>query len=159
MTAEVAREPHRPAKSPREWLAGKRLRPHLHLVLGLGLPLVVLGIFVWRVRLHTVDDAYISFRYARNFARGWGLVYNEGERIEGYTNFLWTVLLGLGIKVGLPAVGTAKVLGTVSACGALAIVYQLSRRLRPLRAMPALATWLCASTLVFAGYGVFGLET
>jgi arabinofuranosyltransferase len=61
--------------------------------------------------------------------------------------------------VGLPAQGTAKVVGALSAGGVLALVYQLSRSMRPLRAVPALGTWLCASTLVFGGYGVFGLET
>ncbi|TGK24713.1 hypothetical protein EHQ05_17610 [Leptospira yasudae] len=39
------------------------------------------------------DDAFISLRYAKNFADGKGLVFNEGEYVEGYTNFLWTVLL------------------------------------------------------------------
>jgi hypothetical protein len=39
------------------------------------------------------DDAYISFRYARNLAEHGQLVFNLGERVEGYTNFLWTVLL------------------------------------------------------------------
>lgn len=43
-----------------------------------------------------VDDAFISCRYARNLAEGHGLVYNVGERVEGYTNFLWTVLVALG---------------------------------------------------------------
>jgi hypothetical protein len=40
-----------------------------------------------------VDDAFISFRYARNLLSGHGLVFNPGERVEGYTNFLWTLLL------------------------------------------------------------------
>src|SRR5262245_40897395 len=36
------------------------------------------------------DDAFISFRYAHNFAHGHGLVFNPGhERVEGYSNFLW----------------------------------------------------------------------
>lgn len=39
------------------------------------------------------DDAFISLRYAKNFADGKGLVFNEGEFVEGYTNFLWTVLM------------------------------------------------------------------
>lgn len=42
---------------------------------------------------HCIDDAYISFRYAQNLARGHGLVFNSGERIEGYTNFGWLLLL------------------------------------------------------------------
>ena len=40
------------------------------------------------------DDAFISFRYARNLSQGHGLVFNPGfERVEGYTNFLWVLLL------------------------------------------------------------------
>ncbi|MFQ5945318.1 MAG: hypothetical protein ACE5NC_03625, partial [Anaerolineae bacterium] len=49
-----------------------------------------------------VDDAYISFRYARNWVEGEGLVFNPGERVEGYTNFLWTVALAPAIALGLP---------------------------------------------------------
>ncbi len=40
-----------------------------------------------------VDDAYISFRYARNLAWGEGLVYNAGEYAEGISNLLWTLCL------------------------------------------------------------------
>ncbi len=43
------------------------------------------------------DDAFISFRYAENAAAGLGLVYNAGEQVEGYTNFLWTLILTAGI--------------------------------------------------------------
>jgi len=39
------------------------------------------------------DDAYTSLRYAKDFVDGKGLVFNEGERVEGYTNFLWVMLL------------------------------------------------------------------
>lgn len=38
------------------------------------------------------DDAYISFRYAKNLVRGEGLVFNPGARVEGYTNFSWVML-------------------------------------------------------------------
>jgi arabinofuranosyltransferase len=39
------------------------------------------------------DDAYISFRYARNFVEGQGLLYNPGQRaVEGYSNFTWVLL-------------------------------------------------------------------
>src|SRR5260221_4689119 len=46
------------------------------------------------------DDAYVSFRYARNFVRGDGLVYNVGEPVEGYTNFLWTTLAAVPLAAG-----------------------------------------------------------
>ena len=48
------------------------------------------------------DDAYISFVYARNLAEHGELVFNLGQYVEGYTNFLWTALLGLGMVVGIP---------------------------------------------------------
>lgn len=47
------------------------------------------------------DDAYISFVYARNLSEGLGLVFHLGERVEGYTNFLWTIVLSLGDLVGI----------------------------------------------------------
>ena len=39
------------------------------------------------------DDAFISFRYVRNLVEGNGLVFNPGEYVEGYTNFLWVLEL------------------------------------------------------------------
>jgi len=39
------------------------------------------------------DDAYISYRYAENLAHGNGLVFNRGEKVEGYSNFLYVVLM------------------------------------------------------------------
>jgi arabinofuranosyltransferase len=40
-----------------------------------------------------IDDAFISFRYAQQLVAGHGLVFNPGERVEGYTNFLWTIAM------------------------------------------------------------------
>ena len=39
------------------------------------------------------DDAMISMRYAHNLANGQGFVWNPGERVEGYSNFLWTLYM------------------------------------------------------------------
>jgi hypothetical protein len=40
------------------------------------------------------DDMMVSMRYGRNLAEGHGLVWNvDGERVEGYTNFLWTLVM------------------------------------------------------------------
>jgi len=70
-----------------------------------------------------VDDAYISFRYAKNFARGHGLVFNIGERVEGYTNFLWTVLLAPFILVGVEPGPAAMVLGSLFALATMVLIY------------------------------------
>ncbi len=50
------------------------------------------------------DDAFISFRYADNLVRGHGLIFNVGERVEGYSNFLWTLWCAAGIALGFDPV-------------------------------------------------------
>jgi hypothetical protein len=55
------------------------------------------------------DDAMISMRYAWNLAHGHGLVWNPGERVEGYSNLLQTLLMaaliaGFGKSGGVLAV-------------------------------------------------------
>lgn len=149
----------KPAANAREWIAGAPLSARVHLALGLLLPAFVLSLNMARIWSFTIDDAYISYRYARNLARGLGLVYNAGERIEGYTNFLWTVILALFVKLGVDPDVAAKVLGGAAAQGALVATYVLANRLRPFAVLPCIATWLLASTIVFSGYAVFGLET
>ncbi len=47
----------------------------------------------------SAEDAFITFRYARNLAAGQGLVYNPGEYVMGFTSPLWTVWSALGIKL------------------------------------------------------------
>ena len=64
--------------------------------------MALLGYFQYRLFFH--DDAYISLRYWLNFSNGQGLVWNPGETVEGYTNFLFLALTGLisEIGIGLP---------------------------------------------------------
>ena len=72
------------------------------------------GCAVWlRFALATrisLEDAYITFRYAGNIAQGDGFVYNLGERVLGTTTPLQTLLLaGLGRILGahnIPLVAT-----------------------------------------------------
>ncbi|MBX7057750.1 MAG: hypothetical protein K1X75_06755 [Leptospirales bacterium] len=58
------------------------------------------AVHAWQLRW-LCDDAFISFRYARNLLRYGELAFNRGERVEGYTNFLWTVLLSGGMALGV----------------------------------------------------------
>lgn len=66
----------------------------------------------WRFSTITADDSYITFRFSDNLARGHGPVWNPGERVEGYTNFLWMAGLGVLIRLGLDPVVWSKILGT-----------------------------------------------
>ncbi|HEY0705659.1 MAG TPA: hypothetical protein VGG33_02625, partial [Polyangia bacterium] len=107
------------------------------------------------------DDAYISFRYAQNLARHGELVFNLGERVEGFTNFLWTVLLAGGIKLGVSPVVSSRFLGVAFAIGTLAVTVRLSLRLDAERPSPfhALAPLGLACTGAFACWATGGLET
>ncbi len=44
----------------------------------------------------TIDDSYITYRYARNILAGQGFVYNPGEHVLGTTTPLYTALMVLG---------------------------------------------------------------
>ena len=70
-------------------------------VAGLGLACLLAGLIAASRAAWICDDAYISFRYARNLVDGLGLVFNPGERVEGYTNFLWTIWSALAIRLGV----------------------------------------------------------
>jgi arabinofuranosyltransferase len=74
------------------------------------------------------DDAYISSRYAENLASGHGLVFNPGERVEGYTDFLWVVLLALCRLAGAPVPLAAQVLGLGFTVLSLFLAAALARR-------------------------------
>jgi len=99
------------------------------IVLSLGLVAVAAAV-VWHAdRFDFIsDDAYISFRYAENLANHGELNWNVGQwRVEGYTNFLWTVLLAAGIKVGVGPETSSKVLGTVFAVLTALVLFWLGR--------------------------------
>jgi arabinofuranosyltransferase len=61
------------------------------------------------------DDAMISMRYAWNFSHGFGLVWNSGEYVEGYTNPLMTLLMALATLVfnKVDAVLAIQILGII----------------------------------------------
>lgn len=123
-------------------------------------PLLVLGAGVAACLGFVKDDAYISFRYARNLVSGRGLVFNEGERVEGYTNFLWTLLMAPFEAAGADLVQVCDVIGPLLAAALVVLVVRASRELDgPGPALSHLwgATWL-ASSSSFALWAVGGLE-
>src|SRR5689334_19781398 len=73
------------------------------------------------------DDAMTSMQYAKNLALGNGLVFNVGERVEGYTNFLWvlvmTPLYALSKAYGLPFVPIVNQLNIAFAAAITGLVY------------------------------------
>jgi|GEM_PF-5400794 len=61
-----------------------------------------------------LDSAFVSLRYARHLASGDGLVYNLGERVEGFGDPLWTVVVAAATAIGAPQMDAATALGVIS---------------------------------------------
>jgi hypothetical protein len=136
-------------------------RPHLVLLTAV---LLVATARVYRARyqFNTIDDAYISFQYAKNWAAGAGVVFNPGQWVEGYTNFLWIALLApLWPLVGRdPIAFTAAASHLTQALAVLALVGVALIGRRVLRHPMAwlLALLLLAFDDAFITYTVFALE-
>jgi len=110
----------------------------------------------------TFDDAFVSFRYAENLAAGRGLVFNTGERVEGYSNPLWTVLFAVPMWLGvgrweLGPLVLAKCVGAVLAVGTLWVVRGVATRRGAASAWMALM--YCAGVAPNALWSVGALET
>lgn len=101
------------------------------------------------------DDAFITLRYSQMFARGEGLVFNSGEWVEGYTNFLWTLLLGFSAKLGASLPHVAILGNLISYLGVIAFVWLICRRLR-VSTLPAVVV-SCSYPMI--SFATSGLET
>jgi arabinofuranosyltransferase len=110
------------------------------------------------------DDAFISFRYADTLVRSGELTFNRGERVEGYTNFLWTMVVALVLRLGGDPGTWSKALGVACAEGTLVALMLFSTSPAggaPGRPAPwaALAPLLLALASPFAAWSEGGLET
>lgn len=111
--------------------------------------------FALYVIFFTIDDAYISMRYARNLADGHGLVFNIGDLpIEGYTNFLLVAIEAALMRVGVASVWVPKGVNLVA--GAL-FVYALAASRRDLWGVAA--AMMVATATPFVLWTAGGLET
>lgn len=121
-----------------------------------GLWLLFASISIWR---YTWDDSYIIFRYAQNFANGQGPIFNLGQKVEGYTSFLWVVLLAGATRVSVNPVLASKILGLLFNLAALAAGYFLARLLGRKIPMYGVGLLLAACNAHFVEGSVAGLET
>ena len=86
------------------------------------------------VRYFTLaDDQMISMRYAENLANGYGLVWNPGgERIEGYTNFLWVVYMAIFhlLHIPRPVISVCiQISGALFLALNLLVVYRIAKHI------------------------------
>ncbi len=138
--------------------------PRLHPLLAAGFALTLVALIAHAAAYSFLcDDAFISFRYARNLAEGHGLVFNPGhERVEGYSNFLLVMILGGLDRLGIPPeTGSLAIswLATVALWGMLAgwVVRRPAPAGRSWLALAPLA--MLAATRSIAVWTTSGLET
>jgi arabinofuranosyltransferase len=115
------------------------------------------GLAIWNRFIQ--DDAMISFRYSANLVAGHGLVWNPGEFVEGYTNFLWVLIMSVPIGLGLDPVVSSQVIGIALFTGTLVIVYALAARILQSTTLAAVVVLLVGSNYTFSAYATGGLET
>jgi arabinofuranosyltransferase len=111
-------------------------RRELLWVIGLCSCLCLLALALFHVYL--VDDAYITFRAARNLADGHGFVFNRGERVEAWSNSLWALVLALVAVLTSRLDAVAPYLGAAFGVLALVDTYRVFRLIGILR-LPAVA--------------------
>jgi hypothetical protein len=140
------------------------------LSVGIALTIAVQALSIWGRRGATVggrtvwfldDDAMISMRYGWNLAHGNGLVWNEGQRVEGYTNFLWTCAMALVHKAGVDIAHASLVMLACNVLLSCLLIVYLDRLLAALSvragcAMGALV--VCALSREMLGWSLSGLE-
>lgn len=105
------------------------------------------------------DDAFISYRYAANLLAGNGLVFNAGESVEGYSDFLYILLVVPGLLFGHEYICLfSLLLNYVLLVGSCLLLQQLINR--HMGALPALVgAYLLALSPVLWANAATGLES
>ncbi len=105
----------------------------------------------------TLEDAHITYRYARHLGEGHGLgIWNIGEPpIEGATSLAWTLLLGAATAIGMPIIAVSKLLGWTSYVAMVALCAVNAGRAAFLTPL----AWLLALYLPLSWYAVSGMES
>lgn len=116
---------------------------------------------LWYFGPYTIDDAFISYRYAQHLAQGHGFTWNPGcAPVEGFTNFLWVVVLSCFFIVTADLVVTSKILSAVAGIITIFLLERSSRTISQsnsaLTAIPSLIFSLAPFT---AFHSAEGLET
>lgn len=127
--------------------------------------ILAVGLMVWHsiTTKFVQDDSFITYRYANNVIRGFGPVFNKGERVEGFTNFLWLMLISLLGLTGLDwntVIPLTQYLGLACGAGAIVFMFLLIRRHskgHPL--LTPLSLLLVSANGAYAYWCVSGMET
>jgi len=128
----------------------------------IGIAMSLLGVALALSRAWICDDAYIGFRYADNFVRGLGLVFNKGEHVQAFANLPWNLYIAFGLWLGIAAEPWAILGGVLCFAGTVALLCVRSAKHARLAGAPF---WLPLGIAVALGmphlldFATSGLET
>jgi len=125
---------------------------------------ILLFLYLFVLQIHaiwpfTIDDMYISLRYAKHWAAGDGLLWNlHAPRVEGYSNFSFVVLGTLVLMAHGDPVLALKIAGLIGLFFTCLFLFLTSRLWFCTRAsfLPCFALLLYKGQIIWA---VSGLET
>ncbi len=105
---------------------------------------LLVGTLWWPVRMgYVLDDTYITFRYSQHVAQGLGIVWNAGgAHTEGYTNFLYMLLLVPFSALGSNLLLVSQLIGVLAVCLSAIAIYRII--------LPVLASIQTGSLSLFA---------
>lgn len=117
--------------------------------------------FIKLIQQGQFDDSYITYRYATRLATGYGLTFNDYERVSSASSLLYTVLLSISYLMGgadLPRVAT--IIGIVSALTCLVALTFAIRAITPqLSLWAVLPLFALSSSGSFVAWSASGMET
>lgn len=108
------------------------------------------------------DDAFITLRYARNLAHGYGLVFNLGEHVEGFSSLLWVLITSVPEFLNQDQLMIARFMGLIFSLLTLIISYQIFNYLSKkenISYFGLLVPLVIASNGSFATWSISGMET
>ena len=138
----------------------KRLFFKWHLIL-LITSLTILGFYLILFWDHTIDDLFISLRYAQNLLATGQLVWNAGELpVEGFSNPLW-IFIAVGVMLlKLPPVIIMKIIGILAGILMIVVAFFTAKNFKPQnKYLPYLYAAMICLTPFYAYWFVSGLET
>ena len=122
--------------------------------------LLVFALLAGQMAPFVPDDSFISYRYAANWAGGAGLRFNPTDApVEGYSNFLWIVLLAGAARLGIAPEAAGPALGVLCGALGLGLLWWLLRRRGHTGLNLAAPLGLLAVAGPAALYAVSGMET
>lgn len=116
--------------------------------------------FIFQLNPYACEDAYITYRYSANMAQGYGPVFNPGDRVEGYSNFIWMAGLSIAHALGFDMAAMSRIAGGIFNTFSLLLVWYIPRRYFGIKGLQGvIAPLLYLLFLPFHFYATAGLET